>query len=113
MQVCSAVFYTLATLVAGNVQERAIAVSRSQTTTPAEKASNLVVPVTEGIPARIKTIAPPDTVVIPQFSPNYANVQTSSEEGSYAEGSYVAMQCGLQTHTACASHQIGDARWGA
>jgi len=78
MQVSYAVFYTLATLVASNVQERAIAVSRSQTTTPAEKASNLVVPVTEGIPARIKTIAPPDTVVIPQFSPNYANVQTST-----------------------------------
>ncbi|MBW4592961.1 MAG: BamA/TamA family outer membrane protein [Brasilonema angustatum HA4187-MV1] len=77
MRVSSAAIFTLVTLAAGNANQQAFA-APSNTSEQAEKPDNVVVPVTEEAPAKIETIAPPETVVIGQFSQKSGSVQSST-----------------------------------
>ncbi|MEA5623916.1 outer membrane protein assembly factor [Nostoc sp. UHCC 0251] len=81
MRVSATAIFTLATLAAGNVTEQATA-APAKTVTPTAKAGNLVVPIIEDTPARIETIASPETIVAQQFSQNPVAVQTGANKNS-------------------------------
>ncbi|WP_017315030.1 BamA/TamA family outer membrane protein [Mastigocladopsis repens] len=85
MRVSSAAIFTLATLVAGNANQQALA-EPSNTPHQAETPDTLVVPVTEETPARIEAISPPETVVIGQFSQKSGSVQSSGSNNSVLIG---------------------------
>ncbi|WP_375472646.1 hypothetical protein [uncultured Nostoc sp.] len=69
MRVSATAIFTLATLAAGNISQQATA-APAKTITPTAKAGNLVVPIIEDTPARVETIASPETIVAQQFSQN-------------------------------------------
>ncbi|MHC5848769.1 BamA/TamA family outer membrane protein [Nostoc sp.] len=81
MRVSATAIFTLATLAAANITQQATAAS-AKTVTPTEKAGNLVVPIIEDTPARIETIASPETIVAQQFSQNPVAVQTGANKNS-------------------------------
>ncbi|WP_448266987.1 BamA/TamA family outer membrane protein [Nostoc sp. DSM 114159] len=81
MRVSATAIFTLATLAAGNVTGQATA-APAKTVTPTAKAGNLVVPIIEDTPARVETIASPETIVAQQFSQNPVAVQTSANKNS-------------------------------
>ncbi len=77
MRVSATAIFTLATLAAANVTQQAAAAS-VKTVTPTAKAGNLVVPIIEDTPARVETIASPETIVAQQFSQNPVAVKTGA-----------------------------------
>ncbi len=77
MRVSATAIFTLATLAAANITQQATA-APTKTVTPNEKAGNLVVPIIEDTPARVETIASPETIVAQQFSQNPVTVQTGA-----------------------------------
>ncbi|QMS89535.1 outer membrane protein assembly factor [Nostoc edaphicum CCNP1411] len=77
MRVSATAIFTLATLAAANVTQQATA-APAKTVTPTEKAGNLVVPIIEDTPARVETIASPETIVAQQFSQNPVAVKTGA-----------------------------------
>ncbi|MGJ5630816.1 BamA/TamA family outer membrane protein [Nostoc sp. CALU 1950] len=77
MRVSATAIFTLATLAAANVTQQATA-APAKTVTPTEKAGNLVVPIIEDTPARVETIASPETIVAQQFSQNPIAVKTGA-----------------------------------
>lgn len=79
MRVSSTAIFTLATLTASNVTQQVIAAPATVTHT--EK-SNLVVPVIEDIPARVETVAFPESLVAQQFSQNTVLGQRSASNNS-------------------------------
>ncbi|MBD2530404.1 outer membrane protein assembly factor [Nostoc flagelliforme FACHB-838] len=81
MRVSATAILTLATLAAGNVTQQATAAS-AKTVTPTAKVGNLVVPIIEDTPARVETIASPETIVAQQFSQNPVAVQTGTTKNS-------------------------------
>ncbi|MHC0064167.1 BamA/TamA family outer membrane protein [Nostoc sp. UIC 10890] len=81
MRVSATAIFTLATLAAANVTQQATA-APAKTVTPNEKAGNLVVPIIEDTPARVETIASPETIVAQQFSQNPVTVQTGTNKNS-------------------------------
>ncbi|MEH2084940.1 MAG: outer membrane protein assembly factor [Nostoc sp.] len=81
MRVSATAIFTLATLATGNVTQQATA-TPAKTVTPTVKASNLVVPIIEDAPARVETIASPETIVAQQFSQNPVAVQTGANKNS-------------------------------
>jgi len=81
MRVSATAIFTLATLAAGNVTQPATA-TPAKTVTPTAKAGNLVVPIIEDTPARVETIASPETIVAQQFSQNTVVVQTGANKNS-------------------------------
>ncbi|MDZ8108019.1 MAG: outer membrane protein assembly factor [Nostoc sp. DedQUE12a] len=81
MKISTTAIFTLATLAAGNVSQQATAAS-AKTVTPTAKADNLVVPVIEETPARVETIASPETIVAQQFSQNPLPVTTTANKNS-------------------------------
>ncbi|MEH2156730.1 outer membrane protein assembly factor [Nostoc sp.] len=81
MRVSATAIFTLATLAAANITQQATAAS-AKTVTSTEKAGNLVVPIIEDTPARIETIASPETIVAQQFSQNPVAVQTGANKNS-------------------------------
>ncbi|MEH2174001.1 outer membrane protein assembly factor [Nostoc sp.] len=81
MRVSTTAIFTLATLAAGNVTGQATA-APAKTVTPTAKAGNLVVPIIEDTPARVETIASPETIVAQQFSQNPVVVQTGANKNS-------------------------------
>ncbi|MCC5616311.1 outer membrane protein assembly factor [Nostoc sp. CHAB 5836] len=81
MRVSATAIFTLATLAAGNVTQQATA-APAKTVTPPAKAGNLVVPIIEDTPARVETIASPETIVAQQFSQNLVPVQTGVNKNS-------------------------------
>ncbi|WP_118168076.1 BamA/OMP85 family outer membrane protein [Nostoc sphaeroides] len=81
MRVSATAIFTLATLAAANVTQQATA-APTKTVTPTAKAGNLVVPIIEDTPARIETIASPETIVAQQFSQNPIAVQTGANKNS-------------------------------
>lgn len=81
MRVSASAIFTLATLTAANVTQQATA-APTKTVTPTAKAGNLVVPIIEDTPARIETIASPETIVAQQFSQNPVAVQTGANKNS-------------------------------
>ncbi|NMG05942.1 outer membrane protein assembly factor, partial [Brasilonema sp. UFV-L1] len=81
MRVSSAAILTLTTLAAGHANQAVLA-APSDTSHQTEKPDNVVVPATEETPARIETIAPPETVVTGQFSQKSGSVQTDSSNKS-------------------------------
>ncbi|AUB37310.1 SAM50, outer membrane protein insertion porin family [Nostoc flagelliforme CCNUN1] len=81
MRVSASAIFTLATLTAANVTQQATA-APIKTVTPTAKAGNLVVPIIEDTPARIETIASPETIVAQQFSQNPVAVQTGANKNS-------------------------------
>ncbi len=81
MRVSTTAIFTLATLAAGNVTQQATA-APAKTVTPTAKAGNLVVPIIEDTPARVETIASPETIVAQQFSQNPVAVQTGANKNS-------------------------------
>jgi outer membrane protein insertion porin family len=81
MRVSATGIFTLATLAAANIIQQATAAS-AKTVTPTAKAGNLVVPIIEDTPARIETIASPETIVAQQFSQNPIAVQTGASKNS-------------------------------
>ncbi|WP_445631803.1 BamA/TamA family outer membrane protein [Nostoc sp. DSM 114167] len=81
MRVSTTAIFTLATLAAGNVTGQVTA-APAKTVTPTAKAGNLVVPIIEDTPARVETIASPETIVAQQFSQNPVAVQTGANKNS-------------------------------
>ncbi|MCC5608682.1 outer membrane protein assembly factor [Nostoc sp. CHAB 5834] len=81
MRVSASAIFTLATLTAANVTQQATA-APTKTVTPTAKAGNLVVQIIEDTPARIETIASPETIVAQQFSQNPVAVQTGANKNS-------------------------------
>ncbi len=81
MRVSATAIFTLATLTAANVTQQATA-TPAKTVTPTAKAGNLVVPIIEDTPARVETIASPETIVAQQFSRNPVAVQTGASKNS-------------------------------
>ncbi|MEH1826601.1 MAG: outer membrane protein assembly factor [Nostoc sp.] len=81
MRVSATAIFTLATLAAANVTQQATA-APTKTVTPTAKAGNLVVPTIEDTPARVETIASPETIVAQQFSQNPVIVQTGANKNS-------------------------------
>ncbi|MEH2023949.1 outer membrane protein assembly factor [Nostoc sp.] len=81
MRVSATAIFTLATLAAGNVTQQATA-APAKTVTPTAKAGNLVVSRIEDTPARVETIASPETIVAQQFSQNLVIVQTGANKNS-------------------------------
>lgn len=81
MRVSSAAIFTLVTLAVGNTSQQALA-APSNTPEQTEKPDNLVVPVSEETPARIEAIAPPEAVVIEQFSQKSGGVQSDGSRNS-------------------------------
>ncbi|MEH2109849.1 outer membrane protein assembly factor [Nostoc sp.] len=81
MRVSATAIFTLATLAAANITQQATAAS-AKTVTSTEKAGNLVVPIIEDTPARIETIASPETIVAQQFSQNPVAVQIRANKNS-------------------------------
>ena len=81
MRVSATAIFTLATLAAGNISQQATA-APAKTITPTAKAGNLVVPIIEDTPARVETIASPETIVAQQFSQNPVTVQTGANKNS-------------------------------
>ncbi|MEH2148775.1 outer membrane protein assembly factor [Nostoc sp.] len=81
MRVSATAIFTLATLAAANITQQATAAS-AKTVTSTEKAGNLVVPIIEDTPARIETIASPETIVAQQFSQNPVAVQIGANKNS-------------------------------
>ncbi|MEH2049657.1 outer membrane protein assembly factor [Nostoc sp.] len=81
MRVSATAIFTLATLAAANVTQQATA-APTKTVTPTAKAGNLVVPIIEDTPARVETIASPETIVAQQFSQNPVIVQTGANKNS-------------------------------
>ncbi|MBN3880892.1 outer membrane protein assembly factor [Nostoc sp. JL23] len=81
MRVSTTAIFTLATLAAGNVTQQATA-APAKNVTPTAKADNLVVPIIEDTPARVETIASPETIVAQQFSQNPVAVQTGANKNS-------------------------------
>ncbi|MFW9262460.1 BamA/TamA family outer membrane protein [Nostoc sp. CALU 546] len=81
MRVSATAIFTLATLAAANVTQQATA-APTKTVTPNEKAGNLVVPIIEDTPARVETIASPETIVAQQFSQNPVTVQAGTNKNS-------------------------------
>ncbi|ODG99304.1 hypothetical protein A4S05_04945 [Nostoc sp. KVJ20] len=77
MRVSATAIFTLATLAAANVTQQATA-APAKTVTPTEKAGNLVVPIIEDTPARVETIASPETIVAQQFSQKPVPVKTGA-----------------------------------
>ncbi|MBN3961475.1 outer membrane protein assembly factor [Nostoc sp. NMS8] len=81
MRVSATAIFTLATLAAANVTQQATA-APAKTVTPTAKAGNLIVPIIEETPARVETIASPETIVAQQFSQNPVIVQTGANKNS-------------------------------
>ncbi|MEH2287369.1 outer membrane protein assembly factor [Nostoc sp.] len=81
MRVSATAIFTLATLATGNVTQQATA-APAKTVTPTTKAGNLVVPIIEHTPARVETIASPETIVAQQFSQKPVAVQTGANKNS-------------------------------
>ncbi|MEH2280375.1 MAG: outer membrane protein assembly factor [Nostoc sp.] len=81
MRVSATAIFTLATLAAANITQQATA-APAKTVTPTAKAGNLVVPIIEDTPARVETIASPETIVAQQFSQNPVIVQTGANKNS-------------------------------
>ncbi|ARV61568.1 hypothetical protein BZZ01_25680 [Nostocales cyanobacterium HT-58-2] len=81
MRVSSAAIFTLVSLAAGNASQQALA-APSNISGEADQPDNLVVPVSEDTPTQIETIAPPETVVIGQFSQKSASVQSGGRNNS-------------------------------
>ena len=81
MRVSATAIFTLATLAAGNVIQQATA-APAKIVTPTAKVGNLVVPIIEDTPARVETIASPETIVAQQFSQNPIAVQTGAKKNS-------------------------------
>ncbi|MEH2255401.1 outer membrane protein assembly factor [Nostoc sp.] len=81
MRVSATAIFTLATLATGNFTQQATA-APTKTVTPTAKAGNLVVPIIEDTPARVETIASPETIVAQQFSQNPVTVQTGANKNS-------------------------------
>lgn len=81
MRVSATAIFTLATLATGNFTQQATA-APAKTVTPTAKAGNLVVPIIEDTPARVETIASPETIVAQQFSQNPVAVQTGANKNS-------------------------------
>ncbi|MBD0386203.1 MAG: outer membrane protein assembly factor [Nostoc sp. C3-bin3] len=81
MRVSATAIFTLATLAAANATQQATAAT-AKTVTLTPKAGNLVVPIIEDTPARIETIASPETIVAQQFSQNPIAVQTGADKNS-------------------------------
>ncbi|MEH2111082.1 outer membrane protein assembly factor [Nostoc sp.] len=81
MRVSATAIFTLATLAAANVTQQATA-APTKTVTPTAKGGNLIVPIIEDTPARVETIASPETIVAQQFSQNPVIVQTSGNKNS-------------------------------
>ncbi|MFN6485952.1 MULTISPECIES: outer membrane protein assembly factor [unclassified Nostoc] len=81
MRVSASAIFTLATLTAANITQQATA-APAKSVTPIAKAGNLVVPIIEDTPARVETIASPETIVAQQFSQNPTAVQTGANKNS-------------------------------
>ncbi|MBG1243434.1 BamA/OMP85 family outer membrane protein [Nostoc sp. NZL] len=81
MRVSATAIFTLATLATANITQQATA-APTKTVTPTAKAGNLVVPIIEDTPARVETIASPETIVAQQFSQNPVAVQTGANKNS-------------------------------
>ncbi|MFN6518250.1 MAG: outer membrane protein assembly factor, partial [Nostoc sp. CreGUA01] len=81
MKISTTAIFTLATLAAGNVTGQATAAS-AKVATPDVKTDNLVVPVIEETPARVETIASPETIVAQQFSQNPLLAPTTANKNS-------------------------------
>jgi outer membrane protein insertion porin family len=77
MRVSPAAIFTLATLAVGNATQQVLA-APPNTTPQSEKPDNVVVPVTEETPTPIEAMAPPETVVIGQFSQKSGKVQSAN-----------------------------------
>jgi outer membrane protein insertion porin family len=80
MRVSSAAILTLASISAGNFSKQAVA-APTDTANVTTKGS-VVVPTIEGTPARLETIAQPETADSPQFSQNSAGVQSRTNNNS-------------------------------
>ncbi len=81
MRVSSAAIFTLASIAAGNFSESATA-APNNTSTSAKNIDSIVVPVITDSPARVETIARPETENAPQFSQNLLGVQSRSSNNS-------------------------------
>ncbi|RCJ25473.1 hypothetical protein A6S26_17035 [Nostoc sp. ATCC 43529] len=81
MKISTTAIFTLATLAAGNVTQQATAAS-AKTVTPTAKPDSLVVPVIEETPARVETIASPETIVAQQFSQKPLPIPTTANKNS-------------------------------
>ncbi|MFN6528890.1 outer membrane protein assembly factor [Nostoc sp. ChiSLP03a] len=81
MRVSATAIFTLATLATGNITQQATA-APAKTVISTAKAGNLVVPIIEDTPARVETIASPETIVAQQFSQNPVAVQTGANKNS-------------------------------
>ncbi|MBW4676975.1 MAG: outer membrane protein assembly factor [Desmonostoc geniculatum HA4340-LM1] len=81
MKISTTAIFTLATLAGGNVSQQATA-APAKTVTPTAKTGNLVVPVIEETPARVETIASPETIVAQQFSQNPLPAPTTANKNS-------------------------------
>lgn len=76
MRVSSAALFTLATLAAGNITQQAKAAPIP--TTPVENTEGVVVPVTQDEPAKVQSVAAPETISTQQFSQNQTPMQSGS-----------------------------------
>ena len=80
MRVSSAAIFTLASVAAGNFSEPATAAPNNTSTSA--KNDSIVVPVITDSPARVETIARPETENAPQFSQNLLGVQSRFSNNS-------------------------------
>jgi outer membrane protein insertion porin family len=80
MRVSSAAILTLASVSAGNFSEPATAAPSNTST--AKNTNSIIVPVITESPARLETIARPETENAPQFSQNLLGVQSPSSNNS-------------------------------
>ncbi|WP_414565964.1 MULTISPECIES: BamA/TamA family outer membrane protein [unclassified Anabaena] len=81
MRISSAAILTLATLAASNITQQATATS-SKTISQDEPAENSVVPIIEATPARMESVASPETVTTESFSQNSVVVPASVNQDS-------------------------------
>lgn len=81
MRVSSAAIFTLASVAAGNFSEPATA-APNNTSTSAKNIDSIVIPLITDSPARVETIARPETENAPQFSQNLLGVQSRSSNNS-------------------------------
>ncbi|MDF5722270.1 MAG: BamA/TamA family outer membrane protein [Rhizonema sp. PD37] len=81
MRVSSAAIFTLVSLASGNTTQKTIA-APTQASTQTEQIGSVVVPVTQETPAQVEFVAPPETLTIPPFSQNSAQLQSSTNKKS-------------------------------
>ena len=81
MRVYSAAIFTLATLAASNITTKASA-ETPKNDTDTKPAGSVVIPTTEETPARVASVAAPETEEVQQFSQNRSRVESGTNNNS-------------------------------